>query len=87
MCGEKVKEGKLQRSRKEKLEATAQSKQLQVSNKGPGSGGTKAVKKIFLEETGFERSPQGKSKESKYLRLTSWAKARGSTVPKRLQEK
>lgn len=85
MGGEKVEEGNLQRSEKEKLEAIAQSIQLPSMSQSPGSVQARTVKKAFLEGAGFEKSSKRWLIESKHLRLTAWAKARRSAISKRLQ--
>lgn len=51
---------------------------LPLGPRNPGSRWTRAVKKAFLEEAGFEGPPR---------KGIAWAKVRRSTIPRRLLKK
>ena len=80
-----MEDGKLQRSRKEKREPQPNQPSFPGGYRSPGSWWTRTVQKAILKDTGFEASSEGRSTENKHLRLTAWAKAKGSTVPRKLQ--
>lgn len=84
MSGEKVKESSKEVERRSRGPQPNQPS-FPIGPRSLGSGWTRTVKKAILDDTGFEGSSKGRSVESKHLRLTAWAKAKGSTVPRRLK--